>query len=197
MPQINHYRLFGSPCRWYLGLHTASESHREGMTLVDHRLCGSGASGQTTALGRKLLFAIFGCSRSVAILSPLLAAIQERPQSPALICSTASAKVKFQGRTGRSPREPPRAPLGRKPSFAFVFHSSILRVSHGKRIFLLSKNSFHRRLPALDLRPEIPRCRARIALPQVFLQDVGRHAALDRPRRMRVPKPMGAAALGL
>ena len=77
-----------------------------------------------------------------------------------------------------------RSTMGRKPSFAFVFHSSILRVSHGKRIFLLSKNSFHRRLPALDLRPEIPRCRARIALPQVLLQNVRRYAPLRSPRSL-------------
>lgn len=49
-------------------------------------------------LGRQGEYAIFGCSRSAGTPSRSMLLTCERLQSPTLICSAASAKVKFQGR---------------------------------------------------------------------------------------------------
>ena len=52
---------------------------------------------RAAARGRNRQFATFGCSRSPANLSRSSVGTRERPQSPTLICSTTSAKAKFQG----------------------------------------------------------------------------------------------------
>jgi hypothetical protein len=48
-------------------------------------------------LGRQHQYVPFGCSRSAANSSLSSFGMRERPLSPALVCSMASAKVGFEG----------------------------------------------------------------------------------------------------
>jgi hypothetical protein len=65
--------------------------------MAGNALLSLAAQSSTAAKGRQREYAAFGCRRSAGTLSRSMLVTCERLLSPTLICSKASAKVRFQG----------------------------------------------------------------------------------------------------